>query len=796
MSDSANIEPIDLHETAQARYLNYAMSVITSRALPDVRDGMKPVQRRILYAMYNDLRLTSEAKHRKSAAVVGNVMAVYHPHGDQSIYDAMVRQAQDFSMRYTLVDGQGNFGSLDGDGAAAMRYTEARLTAVAGNLMGEIRKETVEFRPNYDGTAFEPVVLPAQAPALLMNGATGIAVGMATNIPPHHLPELVDALVALSKNPDLSLETVVERYIKGPDFPTGGVLVEDRESILETYSKGSGTFTIRADWMQEKAQGKRCIIVTSIPYTVNRSTVVEKIATHIIQGKLPMVDDVRDESAEDVRIVLELKRNADVDATMAYLFKHTPLQHRFHVNLTCLIPTDNPLISAPARLNLKQMLQYFLSFRMEVVLRRTQFDLAQLRRRIHLLEGLEIIFNALDEAITIIRASDGKKDASMRLMARFDLDEQQTDAVLEKRLYTLAKLEIDAIRQELEEKQTQADSLVALLDSEPARWKLIRKELNTLKRTYGDERRTRVDVDIQEFEYSEENYIVDEHVYVILTRDGWLKRQKSYSDLSTIRVRDNDEIRHVLPGNTRGTVMFFSNQGRAYTMRVDDVTSTSGYGDPLQASFDFDDGETIVGMLTSFEPFQDSLAALAEDDGQLALIDGDVLSTDPPKPREVNIIAIAESGMGIRTSIEGFIEPSNVKGRQYIKLAAKDTVVNVEPCRGDEILCIASRDSRGLTFMAREISKFKGSAKGVKTMSLDKKDSILDFTLTTDKYSGLEVETNRGAREIVRASIKQFALSSRGNKGRLITQRGHLIRSYRAPIEVRFEAFGDEDSEE
>ena len=795
MSETSHIEPIDLHETAQARYLNYAMSVITSRALPDVRDGMKPVQRRILYAMYNDLRLTSEAKHRKSAAVVGGVMAVYHPHGDQSIYDAMVRQAQDFSMRYTLVDGQGNFGSLDGDGAAAMRYTEARLTAIAGDLMGEIRKQTVEFRPNYDGTAFEPVVLPAQAPALLMNGATGIAVGMATNVPPHHLPELVDALIALSKNPELSLQALVERHIKGPDFPTGGVLVEDQASIQETYAKGSGTFTIRADWEQEKIQGKRCIIVTSIPYTINRSTVVEKIATHIIQGKLPMVDDVRDESAEDVRIVLELKRNANVEATMAYLFKHTPLQHRFHVNLTCLVPTDNPLISAPARLNLKQMLQHFLTFRMEVVQRRTRFDLEQLRRRIHLLEGLEIIFDALDEAIAIIRASDGKKDASARLMERFGLDEQQTDAVLEKRLYTLAKLEIDAIRKELADKRTQAQGLVELLEDEGARWKLIRKELRALKRTYGDERRTRVDVAVREFEYSEENYIVDEHVYVILTRDGWLKRQKSYSDLSTIRVRDNDEIRHVLPGNTRGTVMFFSNQGRVYTMRVDDVTSTSGYGDPLQASFDFDDGETIVGMLTSFDPLQDSLAALPEDDVQLALLGED--APEPlDQPREVNIVAIAESGMGIRTSIEGFVEPSNVKGRQYIKLSAKDTVVNVEPCRGDEILCIASRDSRGLTFMAREISKFKGSAKGVKTMGLDKKDSILDFTLTTDKYAGLEVETNRGAREVIRASIKQFALSSRGNKGRLITQRGHLIRSHKPPVEIRFEAFGDEASEE
>lgn len=787
MDQTPNIETIDLHETAQTRYLNYAMSVITSRALPDVRDGLKPVQRRILYAMYNDLKLTSDAKHRKSAAVVGQVMAKYHPHGDQSIYDAMVRQAQDFSMRYTLVDGQGNFGSLDGDGAAAMRYTEARLTSVAGEILTEIKKQTVPFRPNYDGTVFEPVVLPSQAPNLLMNGATGIAVGMATNIPPHNLTELVDALIALSKDPELSIDQLVEQYIKGPDFPTGGIIIEDEEKTKDVYYSGSGTFTIRSDWHIEK-ENRRHIVVTSIPYTINRAVVVEKIADHIIKGKLPQVDDVRDESTEDVRIVLELKKNANVEATMAYLFKHTPLQHRFHVNLTCLIPTDNPQISAPSRLNLKQMLQHFLTFRMEVVLKRLNFDLAQLQKRIHLLEGLELIFDALDEALVLIRSSNGKKDAAQKLIARFSLDDAQADAVLEKRLYTLARLEIEAIREELKEKREHAAKLEALIADEGERWRLIRKELRQLKRTYGDERKTRVDVDVREFEYSEENYIVDEKAFVIVSRDGWIKRQKSYSDLSTIRVKDNDEIRWVLPGTTRGTVMFFTNMGRVYTMRIDDMPSTSGYGDPLQATFDFDDGERVVGVLTSYAGVLARFSALPENSPQLALIDQEQ-QTDVEQ--DVNILAISESGLGMRTSVMAFLETSTVKGRQYMKLKDGDTIVNVVPCRGDEILCLASRDGRGLTFMANEVSCYKSAAKGVKVMSLEKNDSILDFTLTTNKYEGLEVETNRGTRQIIRASLRQF-MSSRGNKGKWVIQRGHLIRAYIEAFEIPFE----EDSED
>ena len=340
------VDTIPLHETTRERYLNYALSVITSRALPDIRDGLKPVQRRILYAMHNSLRLYPEGRHRKSATVVGDCMGKYHPHGDTAIYDAMVRMAQDFSLRAPLVDGHGNFGSLDGDAPAAMRYTEAKLRPLAMEMLGEIRKRTVDFRPNFDGTLFEPVVLPSKVPNLLVNGASGIAVGMATNIPPHNLGETIDALVYAIGSPNARTSTLVEKFIKGPDFPTGGRILNTSEELAEIYEKGEGAIDLRGEYALE---GKKHVIVTSIPYGVGKNDLVEKIAEHIVQGRVPQLVDVRDESTDEVRVVLELRRGADPEAAMAYLFKHTPLQSRFHVNLTCLVPTENPRCPRPRR---------------------------------------------------------------------------------------------------------------------------------------------------------------------------------------------------------------------------------------------------------------------------------------------------------------------------------------------------------------------------------------------------------------------------------------------------------------
>src|SRR5690606_21882197 len=454
-----------------------------------------------------------DARHRKSATVVGEVMGKYHPHGDSAIYEAMVRMAQDFSLRAPLVDGQGNFGSLDGDSPAAMRYTEARLQPLGAELLAEIRKDTVHFRPNYDGTLFEPVVLPAPFPNLLVNGAAGIAVGMATNVPPHNLGEVVDACLYLIGSPNARLDTLM-KHVQGPDFPTGGRILNTPEELAAIYERGEGPVDLRGEYVME---GKGRVVVTSIPYGVTKADLIEKIAEHIREGRVPQLVDVRDESTTEVRIVLELRRGASAEAAMAYLFKHTPLQTRFHVNLTCLVPTHNPEVAAPQRVELKTALRAWLDFRMETVVRRLRYDLEQLEKRIHILRGFAVIFDALDEAIKLIRASKDKADASQRLRHRFGIDEVQADAVLEIKLYRLARMEIDAILQELREKEKQAKELRKLLKSEKLRWALIKDELRALKKRYADARRSTVAGPDARLAYSAEDYIVAEDVEVIVT---------------------------------------------------------------------------------------------------------------------------------------------------------------------------------------------------------------------------------------------------------------------------------------
>src|SRR5579864_7382414 len=496
---------VPLHEAAQARYLNYALSVITARALPDVRDGLKPVQRRILYTMWEQ-GLTADAKHRKCAKVVGDVMGSYHPHGDAALYETLVRMAQPFSLRYPLVDGSGNFGSLDGDSAAAMRYTECRLTRLSDEILTEIEQTTVHFRPNYDGTKTEPVVLPARIPNLLVNGATGIAVGMATNVPPHNLGEVCTALVKLLDNEDIGNAQLC-RYIKGPDFPTGGQILNSPEELKQIYKTGSGTIRVRGTWdIGPETRSTKTIYIDSIPYTVNKAQLVERIAEVVIARKLPPLLDVKDLSTEDVRIALEMKKDADEKMVMAYLFKHTPLQINFAVNLTCLIPTEHAEVGRPARLDLKTILRHFLLFRLEVVTRRLEHELAALKKRVHILAGFEKVFDALDEIIRIIRKSDGKADAAEKIMKRFELDAEQTDAILELKIYRLARLEILIIQQELEEKRKRARQIGTLLKDEDSRWKMVRAEIEEIQKKYGDpkadKRRTSIASDTAEPEYT------------------------------------------------------------------------------------------------------------------------------------------------------------------------------------------------------------------------------------------------------------------------------------------------------
>ncbi len=469
------IEDVPLAEATRSRYLNYALSVITSRALPDVRDGLKPVQRRILYAMWSDLHVTADSRYIKSAAVVGEVMKSYHPHGDQSIYDALVRMAQSFSLRYPLVEGYGNFGSIDGDPPAAMRYTECRLTPISQELLSELRDQTVNLRPNYASTTEEPEVLPAQFPNLVVNGASGIAVGMATNIPPHNLKEVCKALDALLDDRDLPIEKLT-RHIKGPDFPTGGVILNTPAEILQVYATGQGPIKLRGTY-EPDPEKPNTVLITSIPYGIEKDALVARIGELIGKGQVPQLTNVKDLSTDDVRIALELRSGANVDAAMAYLFKNTPLQTNFNVNMTCLLPSVGAEVAVPARLDLKTMLLHFLDFRLEIVTRRLKHELENLLRRIHILEGFAIVFDHLDEAIRIIRASDGKPDAAPKLMERFGLSDLQADAILETKLYRLGKLEIKDILDELAAKRGRAAEIEALLADEPARWKIVKDEL-------------------------------------------------------------------------------------------------------------------------------------------------------------------------------------------------------------------------------------------------------------------------------------------------------------------------------
>ena len=778
------IEDVVLHEATRKRYLNYALSVITSRALPDVRDGLKPVQRRILYAMLHNLNLRPDSKHRKSAAVVGEVMAKYHPHGDQSIYDAMVRMAQPFSLRYPLVDGQGNFGSLDGDNAAAMRYTEAKLQHIAVELLEEIKKDTVDFRANYDGSYEEPVVLPAQVPNLLINGASGIAVGMATHIPPHNLREVVKALIALIDEPELPLERLISRrFIQGPDFPTGAEILNDRAALTEVYRNGTGPIDVRGTWELEKDGRRSLVVIDSIPYAVNKATLVSDIAEHIRKGKLPQLLDVRDESTDEIRVVLELKRGANPEAALAYLYKRTSLQTRFNLNMTVLCPTDDPMVCVPRRAGLKEVLEHFLEFRYQVVRRRLLYDLRKLEERIHILRGFAIIFADLDEAIRIIRASEGKADSRTKLIARFELDYEQAEAVLETKLYKLAKLEINQILEELGEKEAAAEAIRNLLADASKLWDLVKEELEQIRGAYGDPRRTRVTGPVEEVQFSAEVYIVAEDAFTIVTKDGWVKRQKSYTEVSAIRVHDDDEVRWVLPMSSKDSLVLMSDRGRAYTVRGADIVMTTGYGEPVQTKFDFADGETIVGAATT-------------DERVLPLTPESVLDElTPEDPLPPYVVVATRGGKALRFSLQSFNEPSKRTGRLFAKLdknVPNDAVVGAVVSRGDEVVSLATRQGKCLLFPVNEVNVLGSAGKGVLAIKLAPKDFVLGFALTTHRMSGLDVITSRGRDEVVRPN--KFKVTSRGNRGREIIRQGTLSLAPQPCVEFKFRSRDDSES--
>ena len=751
-------QEVALQDAAQTRYLNYALSVITSRALPDVRDGLKPVQRRILYTMWQQ-NLTADAKHRKCAKVVGDVMGNYHPHGDSALYETLVRMAQSFSLRYPLVDGSGNFGSLDGDSAAAMRYTECRLQRISDEMLQEIDQNTVEFRPNYDGTRDEPVVLPARIPNLLVNGATGIAVGMATNIPPHNLTEVCTALIKMI-DADMELSSAqLCRYIKGPDFPTGGQIINSQEEIREIYKTGSGTIRLRANWQEGPiTRGSKTIYITSVPYMVNKATLVERIADVVISRKLPHVVDVKDLSTDDVRIALELKKDADEKMVMAYLFKNTPLQSNFPVNLTCLIPTENPAVGKPERLDLHDILWHFLDFRFHVVTRRLEDELETLKKRIHILEGFETVFDALDEILRIVRKSEGKADAAAKIMKQFGLDAEQTDAILELKIYRLARLEILVIQTELAERRKRSKEISALLKSKVDLWAMIRAEIELIQKTYGDKRRTEITGEIEEQEYSADDFIIEEDNVVIVTRDGWVKRQKEIKDIATTRTREGDAVLAVMPGSTRATVVFFSNFGAAYTAKIADIPASTGYGDPIQKLFKLKDGERIV-------------AAYSMDPRQVGKITPAKAEGIPP----VHAIAVSSDGYSMRFSLDGFVEPSTRAGRRFARAGKDAEFVGVSKIEGKEILIAATRQARAMICKVDEINFLSGPGRGVILIKLQKEDDrLLGFIASTGDRDLMTVETTRGAEQTI--STGKYGVTGRGGKGRELMQRGQFVR--------------------
>jgi len=750
-------EAVALHEAAQTRYLNYALSVITSRALPDVRDGLKPVQRRILYTMWQQ-NLTADVKHRKCAKVVGDVMGNYHPHGDAALYETLVRMAQSFSLRYPLIDGSGNFGSLDGDSAAAMRYTECRLARLSDELLTEIDQTTVPFRPNYDGTRTEPVVLPSRIPNLLINGATGIAVGMATNIPPHNLSEICTALIKLLANADLSSVQLC-RYVKGPDFPTGGQMLNSPEELKEIYKTGSGAIRLRATWEEGPVtRSSKTIYITSIPYTVNKSTLMERIADVALSRKLPPLVDVKDLSTDDVRIALELKRDADEKMVMAFLFKHTPLQTSFVVNLTCLIPTENAEVGRPERLDLHSMLWHFLHFRLDVVTRRLEHELAAIKKRVHILEGFEKVFDALDDILKIVRKSEGKADAAQQIITRFDLDAEQTDAILELKIYRLAKLEILLIRKELEERRRRVRQINTLLKDEDSRWDIVRVEIEEVQKKYGDARRTSIASDEGEAEYTAEDFIVEEDNVVIVSRDGWVKRQKEVKDVASTRVREGDTVMAVLPGSTRSSVVFFSNFGVAYTSRITDIPASTGYGEPIQRFFKLKDGERIVAALSLDPRVAGNISAKKE---------GDI----PP----VHAVAVTSDGYSMRFSLEPFVDPSTRAGRRFARAADGMEFVGVAPITGDEILIAATREARAILTKVEEVNFLSGPGRGVILIKLSSEtDRVLGFVASSGDRDFLTVETSRGAEQTI--STAKYEVTGRGGKGRELLQRGQFTK--------------------
>jgi DNA gyrase subunit A len=640
-------------------------------------------------------------------------------------------------------------------------------------MLAELSQDTVHFRPNYDGTKTEPVVLPSKLPGLLINGASGIAVGMATNIPPHNPVEVCNAAIhllnALVEGRQLTSRELC-RTIKGPDFPTGGQIVSSAQDIKQVYETGQGTLKIRGTWEAgPTTRSIQQVIVTSIPYGVNKATLVERIAEVALSRKMPLLLDVRDVSAEDVRIELDLKKDADPQKVLAYLYRHTPLQVGFSVNLTCLVPTENPEVGRPERLDLQSLLWHFLHFRLEVVTRRLQHELETLRQRIHILEGFATVFDALDAILRIIRGSDGKADAAAKIMRRFKLDAEQTDAILELKLYRLARLEILVIEKELKAKRKRAREIEKLLGDveSKGRWAIVRTELEEIISTYGkpQKRRTKIVAADNEPEFSAEDFIVAEDSYVLFTKDGWIKRQKEIKDPSATRLREGDRVLCCEAGSTRATIVFLSNFATAYTCRIADVPATTGYGEPIQKLFKLKDGEAIVAARSLDPRLVGSLRE--EREGYYP---------------ETFAVAASDDGYALCFGLSAFAEPSTRSGRRFGRLARGAKIVGVDLVSGDETLLCATHQRRALLCPVAEVNYLSGPGRGVQLIRVAAGDSMLGFKVARNDRDTLVMRTSLGGEQ--RINTAKYEITSRGGRGREVVKRGRLVEVVAETVEA------------
>jgi DNA gyrase subunit A len=732
-----------LHSEVENRFLTYALSTIVSRSLPDVRDGLKPVHRRILFAMW-EMGLSPTAKFRKSAAVVGEVLGKFHPHGDQAAYDAMVRMAQDFSLRYPLVEGSGNFGSLDGDPAAAMRYTEARLSPLAEELLIEIEKDTVGFRPNYDNSQKEPVVLPARFPQLLVNGTSGIAVGMSCSFPPHNLGEVIDGLAAMIEDSNIAVKDLL-KYIKGPDFPTSGQILNSKKELREIYQSGSGGIRIRAEYaIEDLPRGRQAIVFTSIPYLVNKAKLLEKVIGLMEDKKLPQVSAARDESTHEVRIVLELKAETNTELVTAYLFKHTDLESNFAVNFTALKPNMEP-----ERLSLKDMMQYFLDFRFEITTKRLNYDLKLLKARLHILSAFEKLYDDLDTAVKIIRKAKSRDDAAEKLKKHFRFDDEQVKAILEMQLYKLVGLEIERILKEKAEKTKQRKDIEAILASQKKIWSLIKTELLEIKEKYGDKRKSVIKA-AEDVEFSQEDFVVHEDVTVILTRMGWIRRVKTVGE--NLRFKEGDELLALLPANTRDNIAIFSSTGKVYVTKAYDLPFGSGFGEPVQSLFKFGDGERPVSAMNFTTVMTGEPAAAGEQEKkqpELALA-----------PREVTAITVSAKGIGFKFDLTQFNSVTTRAGKKFAGVKAGDSIMGVDVVDLPNVLFITS-EGKAVIVASKGIPLLTGAGKGVKLLNV--KNGEVALFRAVRKGQQVKVIDEKGREKII--DLKEYGVMTRGSVG-------------------------------